>query len=93
MKTSKSRHPWFSDKAIRHFQYACNLFFVLAFFFNQINPWLMYFPLLFWIFTLIVLIQRALTTGKFSASTAVYLALSVLLVGFTIFTLVYSIVH
>ena len=93
MKTVRSRRPWFSDKTIRHFQRICNCLFVLAFLLNWIDPWLMFLPLLFWIFTLAALIQRDMTAGKPSAATAVYLALSLLLAGFTVFALVYSIIH
>ena len=71
----------------------CNLLFVLAFLVNWICPWFMFVPLVVWISSLVILIRRDLLARNVSAATITYLILSVLLAGFTLYALVYSILH
>ena len=53
----------------------------------------MFVPLVVWISSLVILIRRDLLARNVSAATITYLILSVLLAGFTLYALVYSILH
>ena len=53
----------------------------------------MFVPLVVWISSLVILIRWDLLARNVSAATITYLILSVLLAGFTLYALVYSILH
>lgn len=84
----KRRHK--NDAHIKKMLAANNVIFFIAIVLNYRFPWLMYFALIFWFFTLICLIRRDRENKSVSFVTIAYGVLAAIIAIFVLFVTIYS---
>ena len=87
------KKPWFSDKTIHTLLKVNGAVFLSAVVVNWFFSWLLLFSLLFWIFTLVCLIQRDLACQSFSFATVVYILLVLSIAALSVYAVIYNITH
>lgn len=87
------KKAWFSDKTIHTLLKVNGTVFLAAIVVNWFFSWLLFFSLLFWIFTLACLIQRDLACQSFSFATVVYILLALSIAAFSVYAVICNITH